>query len=126
MPHKKDKETSIQGPIKKSRSVAGALRNKGSRLAYLDKDGKIVPAKKGTTSKLRKDLRSLQMRENEAKDKGLTQKEMLDLYGKEWMDKKAGPNIKHYGTKNQTEGYYEPEKKDVPSFNVKRSKKKNK
>ena len=114
----KKKETSIQGPIKKSRSVSGAIRNKGSRLASIGKDGKLVPAKKGTTSKLRNKLRSLEMREKEAADKGLTQKEMLDLYGKEWMDKEA--------PKRGFQGYYEP-LDDVPSsYPVKKSKKKKK
>ena len=56
------------------------------------------------------------MREKEAADKGLTQKEMLDLYGKEWMDKKA--------PKRGFQGYYEP-LDDVPSsYPFKKSKKK--
>ena len=111
-------ETSIQKPIKKSRSVAGAIRNRGSRLASLDKDGNIVPAKKGTTSKLRNELRSLQMREKEAADKGLTEKEMLELYGKEWMDKEY--------PKRGFQGYYEP-LEDVPSsYKVKKPKRKKK
>ena len=115
---KKNKETSIQGPIKKSRSVAGAIRNRGPRMSYLDNDGKLVPAKKGTTTKLRNKLRSLQMREKEAGDKGLTEKEMLDLYGREWMDKEY--------PKRGFKGYYEP-LKDVPSsYPVKRSRKKKK
>jgi len=118
MSSKEDKEISIQGPIKKSRSVEGAIRNKGSRMSSLDKDGNIVSAKKGTSSKLRNKLRSLQMREKEAAEQGLTQKEMLDLYGKEWMDKES--------PKRGFEGYYEP-LDDVPnSYPVKKSKKKGK
>ena len=118
MPNKKRKETSIQGPIKKSRSVEGAIRNKGSRMSSLDKDGNIVPAKKGTPSKLRNKLRSLQMREKKAVKKGLTEKEMLDLYGKEWINKEF--------PKRGFEGYYEP-LDDVPnSYPVKKSKKKKK
>ena len=88
-------------PPKRSKSVGKALRDKK------------------TSSEMRKKLRALQMREKEAKDKGLTQKEMLDLYGREWMDKSAGQNTKYYGTKKQTEGYYEAEK-DIPSYKVKR------
>ena len=88
-------------PPKRSKSVGKALRDRK------------------TSSKMREKLRALQMREKEAKDKGLTEKEMLDLYGREWMGKSAGPNTKYYGTKKQTEGYYEAEK-DIPSYKVKR------
>jgi len=73
-------------------------RTPDEQIKYLNKAGNWVANKNGKITKAgrkqRKQLRNIQNRRQEAKDAGLTEKEMINLYGKEWMEDKPSEDLK--------------------------------